>query len=87
MIASDALGPRSPDGGGDAPSAMAVRMPQKLVSPGYFDVYEIGLVSGRRFTEAEASGAAAVSRRVLAPLPWSALRPKPTRRGRAIAPR
>jgi hypothetical protein len=49
MIASDA----------DA-SAMAVRMPPKLVSPGYFDVYEIGLVSGRRFTEAEASGGAPV---------------------------
>ncbi|HTE66339.1 MAG TPA: ABC transporter permease [Candidatus Binatia bacterium] len=50
VIASDA----------DAPSAMAVRMPQKLVSPGYFDVYEIGLVSGRHFTEAEASGGAPV---------------------------
>ena len=50
VIASDA----------DAPSAMAVRMPQKLVSPGYFDVYEIGLVSGRQFTEAEASGGAPV---------------------------
>jgi predicted permease len=50
VIASDA----------DAPSAMAVRMPQKLVSPGYFDVYEIGLVSGRHFTEAEASGRAPV---------------------------
>ena len=37
VIASDA----------DAPSAVPVRMPQKLVSPGYFDVYEIGLVSGR----------------------------------------
>jgi predicted permease len=49
VIASDA----------DAPSAALVRMPQKLVSPGYFDVYEIGLVSGRHFTEAEASGAAA----------------------------
>ena len=36
------------------------RMPQKLVSPGYFDVYEIGLVSGRTFTEAEASGGAPV---------------------------
>jgi hypothetical protein len=35
-------------------------MPQKLVSPGYFDVYEIGLVSGRQFTEAEASGGAPV---------------------------
>jgi predicted permease len=44
----------------DAPSAGTVRMPQKLVSPGYFDLYEIGLVSGRRFTEAEASGGAAV---------------------------
>jgi predicted permease len=50
VIASDA----------DAPSATAVRMPQKLVSPGYFDVYEIGLVSGRTFTEAEASGGAPV---------------------------
>jgi predicted permease len=50
VIASDA----------DAPSAVHVRMPQKLVSPGYFDLYEIGLVSGRHFTEAEASGAAAV---------------------------
>jgi hypothetical protein len=30
-------------------------------SPGYFDMYEIGLVSGRRFTEAEASGGAAVA--------------------------
>ena len=37
VIASDA----------DAPSAVPVRMPQKLVSPGYFDMYEIGLVSGR----------------------------------------
>jgi predicted permease len=44
----------------DAPSAKAVRMPQKRVSPGYFDVYEIGLVSGRHFTEAEASGGAPV---------------------------
>jgi hypothetical protein len=35
-------------------------MPQKLVSPGYFEVYEIGLVSGRHFTEAEASGGAPV---------------------------
>ena len=50
VIASDA----------DPPSAMAVRMPQKLVSPGYFDLYEIGLVSGRQFTEAEASGGAPV---------------------------
>ena len=50
VIASDA----------DAPSAVPVRMPQKLVSPGYFDVYEIGLVSGRTFTEAEASGGAPV---------------------------
>jgi hypothetical protein len=50
VIASDA----------DAPSAVRVRMPQKLVSPGYFDVYEIGLVSGRHFTEAEASGRAPV---------------------------
>jgi predicted permease len=49
VIASDA----------DALSA-PVRMPQKLVSPGYFDVYEIGLVSGRTFTEAEASGGAPV---------------------------
>jgi predicted permease len=46
VIASDA----------DAPSPVVVRMPQKLVSPGYFDVYEIGLVSGRQFTEAEAGG-------------------------------
>jgi predicted permease len=60
VIASDALGRRSLGGGGDAPSAVSVRMPQKLVSPGYFDVYEIGLVSGRHFTEAEASGGAAV---------------------------
>ena len=59
VIASDALGRRSLGGGGDAPSAVPVRMPQKLISPGYFDVYEIGLVSGRQFTEAEASGAAA----------------------------
>jgi predicted permease len=44
----------------DALSAVSVRMPQKLVSPGYFDVYEIGLVSGRTFTEAEASGRAPV---------------------------
>jgi predicted permease len=44
----------------DAPSAKSVRMPQKRVSPGYFDVYEIGLVSGRRFTEAEANGGAPV---------------------------
>lgn len=50
VIASDA----------DAASAVQVRMPQKLVSPGYFDVYEIGLVSGRHFTEAEASGGAPV---------------------------
>jgi predicted permease len=50
VIASDA----------DAPSAVPVRMPQKLVSPGYFDVYEIGLVRGRQFTEAEASGGAPV---------------------------
>ena len=50
VIASDA----------DAPTAVPVRMPQKLVSPGYFDVYEIGLVSGRHFTEAEASGGAPV---------------------------
>jgi predicted permease len=50
VIASDA----------DAPSAVHVRMPQKLVSPGYFDLYEIGLVSGRHFTEAEASGGAPV---------------------------
>jgi ABC-type antimicrobial peptide transport system permease subunit len=35
-------------------------VPQKLVSPGYFDVYEIGLVSGRQFTEAEASARAPV---------------------------
>ena len=60
VIASDALGRRSLGGGGDAPSAVPVRMPQKLVSPGYFDVYEIGLVSGRQFTEAEASGGAPV---------------------------
>ena len=51
VIASDA----------DAPSAVSVRMPQKLVSPGYFEVYEIGLVSGRQFTEAEASGDAPVA--------------------------
>jgi predicted permease len=51
VIASDA----------DAPSAMPVRMPQKLVSPGYFEVYGIGLVSGRHFTEAEASGGAPVA--------------------------
>jgi predicted permease len=50
VIASDA----------DAPSVVPVRMPQKLVSPGYFDMYEIGLVSGRHFTEAEASGGAPV---------------------------
>jgi putative ABC transport system permease protein len=60
VIASDALGRRSLGGGGDAPSAAPVRMPQKLVSPGYFDVYEIGLVSGRHFNEAEASGRAPV---------------------------
>ncbi len=60
VIASDALGRRSLGGGGDAPSAAPVRMPQKLVSTGYFDVYEIGLVSGRHFTEAEASGGAPV---------------------------
>jgi predicted permease len=59
VIVSDALGRRSLGGGGDAPSPVLVRMPQKLVSPGYFDVYEIELVSGRQFTEAEASGAAA----------------------------
>ena len=59
VIASDAWR-RSLGGGGDAPSAVQVRMPQKLVSPGYFDVYEIGLVSGRHFTEAEASGGAPV---------------------------
>ena len=50
VIASDA----------DAQSTMPVRMPQKLVSPGFFDVYGIGLVSGRHFTEAEASGRAPV---------------------------
>jgi putative ABC transport system permease protein len=50
VIASDA----------DAPIVVPVRMPQKLVSPGYFDMYEIGLVSGRHFTEAEASGGAPV---------------------------
>jgi len=50
VIASDA----------DAPSMVPVRMPHKLVSPGYFDVYEIGLVTGRHFTEAEASGRAPV---------------------------
>ena len=50
VIASDA----------DAQSAAPVRLPQKLVSPGYFEVYEIGLVSGRTFTEAEASGRAPV---------------------------
>jgi predicted permease len=50
VIASDA----------DAPSPSAVRVPQKLVSPGYFEVYGIGLVSGRPFTEAEASGGAPV---------------------------
>src|SRR4030095_759441 len=44
----------------DAPTAMAVRMPQKLVSPGYFDVYEIGLVSGPAFPGAEAAGGAPV---------------------------
>jgi putative ABC transport system permease protein len=51
VIASDA----------DAPSAAPVPMPQKLVSPGYFDVYGIGLVSGRQFTEAEASSGAPVA--------------------------
>ena len=51
VIASDA----------DAPSVAPVRMPQKLVSPGYFDVYEIGLVSGRPFTDAEASSGAPVA--------------------------
>jgi predicted permease len=60
VIASDALGRRSLGAGGEAPSVMSVRMPQKLVSPGYFDMYEIGLVSGRHFTEAEASGGAPV---------------------------
>ena len=60
VIASDALAHRSLGGGGDRPSAVQVRMPQKLVSPGYFDVYEIGLVSGRHFTEAEARGGAPV---------------------------
>ena len=60
VVASDALGRRSLGVGGDAPSAAPVRMPQKLVSPGYFDVYEIGLVSGRTFTEAEASDRAPV---------------------------
>ena len=50
VIASDA----------GARATMPVRMPQKLVSPGYFEVYEIGLVSGRHFTEAEASRGAAV---------------------------
>ena len=60
VIASDAFGRRSLGGGGDAPPAVRVRMPQKLVSPGYFDVYEIGLVSGRHFTEAEASSGAPV---------------------------
>ncbi len=44
----------------DAASAVPVRMPQKLVSPAFFDVYAIALVSGRRFTEAEASGGAPV---------------------------
>lgn len=44
----------------DAPTAAPVRMPHKLVSPNYFDVLEIGLVSGRTFTEAEASGEAPV---------------------------
>ena len=43
-----------------AQSVTPVRMPQKFVSPGYFDIYEIGLVSGRTFTEAEASGRAPV---------------------------
>jgi predicted permease len=51
LIASDA----------DAVSARAVPMPHKLVSPGFFDMYEIGLVSGRQFTEAEASGGAPVA--------------------------
>ena len=49
MIVSDA----------DAPAPVLARMPHKLVSPGYFDVYEIELVSGRLFTETEASSAAA----------------------------
>src|SRR5687768_1075204 len=44
----------------DASSPALVRSPLKLVSPGYFDVYEIGLVAGRHFTEAEASGRAPV---------------------------
>lgn len=44
----------------DARAAAPVRMPQKLVSPGFFEVYEIPLVSGRTFTEAEASGRAPV---------------------------
>jgi predicted permease len=44
----------------DAAPAVPARMPQKLVSPGYFDLYQIGLVGGRQFTEAEASGRAPV---------------------------
>src|SRR4029453_1093791 len=48
----------SRDADADARPDVSVRMPQKLVSPGYFDVYEIPLVSGRHFTEAEASGGA-----------------------------
>ena len=55
-----AAGPLVMASDANAPSAVLVRMPQKLVSPGYFDVYEIGLVSGRHFTEAEASGRAPV---------------------------
>jgi predicted permease len=44
----------------DASAPVLTRMPQKLVSPGYFDIYEVPLVAGRHFTEAEASGRAAV---------------------------
>lgn len=45
----------------NAPSPVHVRMPQKLVSPGYFDVYGVELASGRHFTEAEATGSAPVA--------------------------
>jgi hypothetical protein len=54
----DALGRRSLGEGGDARRVQAHAAEAGLA--GYFDVYEIGLVSGRHFTEAEASGGAPV---------------------------
>jgi predicted permease len=72
VIASDA----------NAASAVPIRLPQKQVSPGYFDVYEIGLVSGRHFTEAEASGRAPVV--ILSQQAASALWPGQNAVGRLI---